>query len=230
MKNEWKDFLADRRRAMNFVLLVIIGTSFVSIFTRYMIWNESRDGMIFNDPILSLFTPVDLSRITMFMTLLPVTIGMLFIFRKPAGTVYFFFIAIFICTLRTFTLYCVPLEPPFGIIPLTDPVIEKLFYGNNVLLKDLFFSGHTANIIIIGLLIESRKYKCIIFTCAAMVGLMLMIQHVHFSIDVFAAPFFAVAAYKLSVYLAHKTLLKDYFSFQEKRSIFSWFWGLRKAN
>ena len=104
----------------------------------------------------------------------------------------------------------VPLEPPIGIIPLTDPIIENLFYGGQVLQKDLFFSGHTANIVLIGLLTDDLRMRKLLFFIACIVGFLLMWQRVHYSFDVFAAPFFAYLTYKLSVFSANATLLDVY--------------------
>jgi hypothetical protein len=209
MKNiHWKDFLADKKRTIYFVILAIFVLLSACLFSMFMCWNETRPGFIFDDPILKLIPPVDFSRLTMAFTLIPILVGLFKIFTKPKATVYFCFTAILICIFRTITLYLTPLDPPPDIIPLTDPVIEKLFYGGKVLLKDLFFSGHTANLVVIGLLTEDKIFKRLLYCCAVVVGTLLMIQHAHYSIDVFAAPFFAILAYKLGVYTANKTILK----------------------
>lgn len=210
MNTGWKCFLADRKRFLYFILLVIVGFTSVAMFSKFMIWNETRSGMTYDDPILSLVDPVNLSRITMPMTLIPIIIGMILIFMNPKHTVYFFFSAFFICLLRSLTMLLVPLEPPVGIIPLTDPIIEKLFYGDQVLEKDLFFSGHTANIVLIGLLLGDKRRSKILFFIACIVGIMLMWQRVHYSFDVFAAPFFAYLAYKMSVYCGDLTFQKAF--------------------
>lgn len=117
--------------------------------------------------------------------------------------------AILICILRASSLYLVVLEPPVNIIPLADPLLEATFYRGSTLLKDLFFSGHTANIILIGLLADQIFVKRIMIIIAGIVGILLMLQHVHYSIDVLAAPFFAVFTYKLSIKIANKWFLYD---------------------
>jgi hypothetical protein len=209
MIENWMVFLSNKRRLIFFILLVASGFFSVSMFSKFMIWNETRPGMAYSDPILALMDPLNLSRITMPLTLIPIFIGMVLIFMNPKNTTYFFFSAFFICVLRSLTMLLVPLEPPIGIIPLTDPIIEKLFYGGQVLEKDLFFSGHTANLVLIGLLLGDKRRKRIFFFIACIVGLLLMWQRVHYSFDVFAAPFFAYLAYRLSVYAGDKTLLKS---------------------
>ena len=96
MYTDWKGFLSERKRKVFFFLLVITGFSFVIMFSKFMIWNECRSGMVINDPILEFMNPVNLSRITMPLTLIPILWGMVIIFTKPTNTVYFFFSAIFI--------------------------------------------------------------------------------------------------------------------------------------
>jgi len=220
MANHWKDFLSDQKRIVLFVIIVVFAFILTSFFSQFMVWNENRPGAVIQDPILKVLRPINLSSITMSFTILPIFCGMILIFKKPVSTVYFFFTVIFICLMRTLTIFLVPLEPPLGIIPLSDPVIEKLFYNDQVILKDLFFSGHTANLVVIGLLSEWKSYKYFIFVCAFIVGCLLMKQHVHYTMDVIAAPFFAFLAYKWGVLSANKILLQDFKAVQCTGCIF----------
>lgn len=207
---DWKSFFSSKTRLILFSILAILCLSLVFGFTRFMEWNETRSGTVFNDPILKLFNPIDLSTVISIFTLVPIFLGLIYILRKPTTTVYFFIAAIVICCFRALTLYLLPLEPPVDIIPLTDPVIETLFYGGHVLLKDLFFSGHTANLILIGLIVEQRQIKNLLFISSFLVGSMVMIQHVHYSIDVLAAPFFSFVTYRISIWLGNGVIIKDF--------------------
>lgn len=95
-------------------------------------------------------------------------------------------------------MYLVPLDPPIGIIPLRDPFVEGFFYDDKVLVKDLFFSGHTSNMVLLTLFMDIKWLKNILILASIIVGYLLLVQHVHYAIDVFAAPFFAYLAYRLS--------------------------------
>ncbi len=165
--------------------------------------------MTFDDPILQLFHPVDVSILTGIFTNLPIFICILLILHRPMSTVYMFTAAILICIIRACSLYFVALEPPIHIIPLADPILEATFYRGNALLKDLFFSGHTANIMLIGLLADQIIIKRTMVVISALVGLLLILQHVHYSIDVLAAPLFAVLTYKLSIKAGNRWFLYD---------------------
>jgi len=86
------------------------------------------------------------------------------------------------------------LNPPEKMIPLNDPVVE--FFGTGQLLtKDLFFSGHTATIFLLYLLADKKLLKTFFLVSAIVVGIGVLLQHVHYSIDVFVAPFFAYCSF-----------------------------------
>lgn len=174
-----------------------------------MIWNEARPGRIWQDPLLSLFHPIDVSLPIGLLTNGGILIALILIFQRPVNTIYFFYATLCIIFFRTLTLYFFPLEPPATIIPLSDPILESTFYGGNVLLKDLFFSGHTANLMLVGFLCSGRLLKIFLHSAAAIVGSLLVLQHVHFAADVLAAPVFAAVAYKAAVWLGNHTVLHD---------------------
>ncbi|MBU3745657.1 MAG: hypothetical protein FGM61_14135, partial [Sediminibacterium sp.] len=64
--------------------------------------------------------------------------------------------------------------------------------------RDLFFSGHTATMIMIGLLLPRKWEKILAFTAAVLVGFFVLMQHIHYSIDVLGAWLFTWFLYKLS--------------------------------
>lgn len=192
---------------LGFFLLAISAISAGALFSAFMIWNEARPGMQWQDPVLALFQPIEANLAIGLLTNGTIAIAMISIFQRPYTAVYFFFAALCIIVLRTMTLYFVPLEPPTTIVPLADPLLETTFYGGRVLLKDLFFSGHTANLMLVGFLAEGKMFKTTIHLIAAVVGCLLVLQHVHYFADVIAAPVFAVLAYKGAVWLGNHTLL-----------------------
>ncbi len=219
MENHWQTYANSKNRRIKLFLLAIISCTVVCCFSFFLVWNESRTGVPFNDPVLNLFSPIDFSRITSIFTLAPVFFSFFFILRRPESTVYFFLAIMIVTIFRAFTLYIIVLEPPAKIIPLSDPIIESLFYQGDILLRDLFFSGHTANLIVVALLSDTLWVKRTILGCAAIVGCLLMVQHVHYSIDVFAAPFFAILAYKSSIYLGNKYFLNEMVESQRTGSL-----------
>jgi membrane-associated phospholipid phosphatase len=97
---------------------------------------------------------------------------------------------------RMAAMYLTPLDPPPGIIELRDPFVE-FFGGGRTLTRDLFFSGHTSTMFLLFLAIPGRWMR-IGYACATfLVGLCVVLQHVHYTVDVVAAPFFAYGAYAI---------------------------------
>jgi len=206
--NSWSKFFDSKRKVWVFIGLLIMALLSTILFSKFLIWNESRIGKNFDDPILGRFAPIDLSLWIGILTNGTIFIGMLKIFKRPTTTIYALSAVFLMCIIRGLSLYFVVLEPPVNIIPLNDPFLNMTFYGGQIILKDLFFSGHTANIILVGLLSEQIWTKRIIILIGCIVGTMVVLQHVHYSIDVIAAPIFAVITYKLSILLGNFLILK----------------------
>jgi hypothetical protein len=92
-------------------------------------------------------------------------------------------------------MYTVPFNPPLKMIPLADPFVQ--FFGSGaVLTKDLFFSGHTATLFILFLTAASKKTKYFFLTGTIIAALLLLLQHVHYTVDVLSAPFFTYGCYR----------------------------------
>lgn len=88
--------------------------------------------------------------------------------------------------LRSFSLYSIGLKAMKDIVQITDPLCESLI-GGNVLENDLFFSGHTSTLVILAYC--NPSYAWFHWLAAFVTGLSLMIGRIHYTIDVFVAPF-----------------------------------------
>lgn len=53
--------------------------------------------------------------------------------------------------------------------------------------KDLFFSGHTSNMLLLALCFERKNDKLLGFAATTLVAVMVLFQHVHYTIDVLGA-------------------------------------------
>lgn len=164
-------------------ILVLIAFPF---FFRYI---EQRQGWTPNDWLLDQLPSFDTS-IPCFMVIW----GMfgLFFYRalyEPKWLLLFLWGFIVLSLMRFCTIYLLPLEPPARLIPLRDP-ISNLFYGGKdaFITKDLFFSGHTSTQFLIFLCLPKKSDKIWALLATIAVGLMVLMQHVHYSMDVFAAP------------------------------------------
>ena len=101
-------------------------------------------------------------------------------------------------------LFVVPLNPPTGLIPLADPFVQ--FFGSGrVPTRDLFFSGHVSTLFLLSLCARNKVLKLLFLALTLTVAVVVLWQHVHYTIDVMVAPFVAYASYRM-VTLAHDQL------------------------
>ncbi|WP_298741421.1 phosphatase PAP2-related protein [uncultured Chitinophaga sp.] len=183
-----------------FKLKLIAGmTILVSIFLMlpsFFLYIENRDGTVLNDWVLAAIPAKDVS--------VPIMIliwGMIFLFTirmiaKPQLFLRFLIAYVLITATRCLTIYLVPLGPPLNMIGMTDPLTD-IFYGGHAISKDLFYSGHTSLLFLIYLCVEKKVDKYLAGCCTLAVGILLLVQHVHYTTDVVFAPLFSTIAFQL---------------------------------
>ncbi len=179
---------------LTFVILGILLFS-LSYFFAYV---EARSGQRVNDVVLNLVAPVDLSVFTFLLIYTAAVICVITLLNKPElflkAIQAYFLILIF----RIITLLIFPLEPPEGIILLKDPIIEQFFYGQVRITKDLFFSGHVATVCLLYLVNPIKKLNWFYLAVFILVAVFIMMQRVHYSFDVLAAPVFTWLSWRLA--------------------------------
>ncbi|MBK8700218.1 MAG: hypothetical protein IPN29_12085 [Saprospiraceae bacterium] len=170
------------------------------IFTLFLKYNETRAGSIIEDLVLNAFSPVENNLLIFALTYGLVALGLSFTLVTRSGILTANLGICFLIAMRMLTLYYFPLEPPKSIIPLEDIFLQTTFYSQQTLLKDLFFSGHTAAVFLLFFLVRNRVIKSILIVGGIMLGTLLLSQHVHYTIDVVLAPIFSWFAYLAAVY------------------------------
>lgn len=152
---------------------------------------QQRTGVFLADFVLRLLPATDLSLAIFIImdTLLIVSIAALL--TRPHHLLIVLHAYVLLTLVRLFTILIVPLEPPDGFVLLHDPVTDRFFYKGQAITKDLFFSGHTSVLVLMGLGLPFPRLKFLLFAGAALVGFMLLVQHAHYTIDILAAPAFA---------------------------------------
>ena len=173
------------------VVILAIALYFYSDFLNYV---EAREGFSFNDPVLDLIDPINLTWLIFIAIYVSLFSGILILIRNPVRLVTAIQIYIFLILIRIVAMYSVPFDPPPGMISLNDPFVQ--FFGTGKLLtKDLFFSGHTATLFLLYLVIDKKPFKRMFLLLTMIVAVSVVVQHVHYFIDVLAAPFFTYGCY-----------------------------------
>ena len=185
-----------RRRLGGVVGLLLGLLPVVPGFYRFV---QARPGQQLADPLLALLPVQDHS--TLIFTLIyggiAATLG--YLLPRPQRLLRALWAYYLLQVLRMATLWLLPLEPPAALVLLHDPVMDRIFaVTTQPIVRDLFFSGHTATMTLLTLAGRGRRWRWALGLATGAVGLLVLVQRVHYSYDVLAAPLFAWAAYWLA--------------------------------
>lgn len=184
-------------------LVVLVGTLLLSV--KYLSFIESRSGVPINDLLLKYLPSYDLSGYIFFIIYSALVLGISHISQVPFRLIPAFYVYTVVLIFRMASIYFIPLEAPENIILLRDPFVEFFTGTGTVITKDLFFSGHTATICILYFFAKNKWLKTFFLVSGIALGTMLLIQHVHYTIDVIAAPFISYAGYRLVLKIYRKS-------------------------
>jgi hypothetical protein len=199
IKQVWRDAMVDPFYRKRLQLGLIIWIAVLIAFPFFFEYIENRNGIILNDFIINSLPAYDVSIPTF---LIIWTMFLLFLYRaiyNPALLLLFLWGFIFLSISRFISIYLAPLNPPEQLIALRDP-ITNIFYGkkHGFITKDLFYSGHTSTQFLMYLCFTKQSDKLLALVSTILIGILVLIQHVHYSIDVIAAPFLTYLVFLLS--------------------------------
>lgn len=158
---------------------------------------QHREGYFLNDYLLNRLPTYDVSGVIFLILYLLVIFGVFSLIRDPYRFLTALQAYLLLTAFRSVTMLLVPLEPPPGIAELHDPLVQSMFYQQSIT-KDLFFSGHTSIVMLLGLLMRRVKWRAVFFIGSGLIALLLLIQHAHYTIDILIAPFFSWLAYRIT--------------------------------
>lgn len=203
----WKDFFNIKVNVYNFFISISLLILTLFALTSFLTFVESRNGAILIDPILKSFNPINLNWLIFLLIYLSVVIGILSLLPQPENLLLLVQSYILMILIRIMAMFVIPLNPPENTILLNDPFVQYFTTGQ-ILTKDLFFSGHTATIFLIYLVSTNKSLKNLFLIFTILIACALLIQHVHYSIDILAAPFFSYGSYRIVKILHYVFLVK----------------------
>lgn len=218
LSHNWIDVLKDKNFRTQFFFTML---SYIFLF-KYcrivMAIFENRKGIQIHDKFLALLPSIDASNLIFILTY---TVLVIFIITTIVNPKHFLKAMQAYCLLmimRTICIYLVPLEPPIGMIILKDTISNYFMSGHcgKYIVKDLFFSGHVSTAVLFCILTENKKIKKILITLTIIIAILILLQHVHYLIDVVAAPFFSFLAYSIILFAHRKNPIHIFLS---KRNI-----------
>jgi membrane-associated phospholipid phosphatase len=196
----WSEALTNRSFKIKFIGGLSLVAITLSLYPPFFDYIEQRNGKVLNDfflqklPAKNVSTPVFAIIWSMGALMLYQAI------RNPRIAINTTWCFLLIALTRVVSISLWHLNPPVELIPLIDP-LSNTFYGGKFITKDLFYSGHTATQFLMFLCLEKRIDKILALISTVVIGILVLIQHVHYTLDVVTAPLFAYICFKVSQWL-----------------------------
>jgi hypothetical protein len=180
-------------------LVLLLMAALLTVVPGFFHFIQARPGHRLADPLLALLPVHDVSVPTFALIYGAIAGTLVYLLPRPNLLLRALWAYLFLQLLRMGTLWLLPLEPPAALVLLRDPVMDRIFeVTTQPIVRDLFFSGHTATMTLLALAVRGCKLRRALLLMTAAVGLLVLIQRVHYSYDVLAAPLFAWLAYWLA--------------------------------
>lgn len=191
----WKEYLKIPKLRTEFAVTVILLIASLSTLAHFLNYVEARNGVVLPDPVLRMFAPVNLTWVTFGVIYFSVFLTLYLLIKKPSVLMLTIQAYVLVILIRIIVMYSVPFNPPAQMIRLDDPFVQ--FFGTGqILTKDLFFSGHTAIVFLFFLTAQNKKSRAVFLVFTLIVAASVLLQHVHYTVDVVAAPFFTYGCYE----------------------------------
>ncbi len=200
--NAWKSLQNKPTYALYFSISLVFFISSLMLTIQYVPLFETREGFVPYDPFMTYLPSVDVSFYVFFILYGAIIFSAFYVLQDPKLLMIFFLSFGIMYYIRALCITVVPFNEPDLLIPLSDPLIERLGIYQKFIKRDLFFSGHLASVLIPWLILQKTKYQLVLLVGSITIGILVMLQHIHYSYDVIGAVIFSyisvVAATKLS--------------------------------
>jgi membrane-associated phospholipid phosphatase len=203
----WRVAWHDRRFRAQF-LITLPGVAFLLFaFSRFLEYVERRSGIVLQDPVLVWITPRDLTWVTNILIYGALALAIATLTRRPRQLLLALHAYVILVVFRMIVMFAAPLDHPEGMILLRDPLVEH-FGPARILTRDLFFSGHAGTLFLLSLTATRTVTRRVLLASALLVGVCVVWQHVHYTIDVLAALAFSFSAYSMAAFF-HRHDMQD---------------------
>jgi membrane-associated phospholipid phosphatase len=186
--NSWSEAWQNRLFRQRVIAGTILAIALLLFLPFFFALIEKRNGVILNDWLLQYLPAMDFS-VLIFIIIW--SSFLLVIIRSIQQPVFFLALLasmVLLTIVRIATIYLVVLDPPEGLIKLQDPLTSLTYGGRGIFItKDLFFSGHTSNLFMFYLCLQKKRDKIFVLLGTITVGILVLVQHVHYSMDVIGA-------------------------------------------
>lgn len=200
---KWRNAWAIHSFKIKTIIASVLLSLILISFPRFFAIIELRKGIYLEDAVLKFLPSINFS-IPIFIIIWSTALLLINRMLKSPDLFLQFLISFLLLSItRIITISLFPLEAPSGLIAIKDP-ISSLFYGGKevFITKDLFYSGHTATQFLMFLSFSKKSDKIITGISSVLIALLVLFQHVHYTIDVLASFPFAYFVYLLGKKIA----------------------------
>ena len=195
LKITWKEAFLTKSFTIKFVFGWVLLISILSVYPYYFAYIQSRQGTVLQDWLLALIPSTDLSDLVLGIIVVTTLLGLFRTLQSPYLFLILLWGYLFLNISRIISIYLVPLEPPIGLMPMTDPLAFPFYGQGGKINKDLFYSGHTGTIFLLYLVLQKKWEKRVALIFTVLIGALLLVQHIHYTVDVICAPVFVYFLY-----------------------------------
>jgi len=208
-KSKWKHLLGNKSYKFSLIIGVIslITATFIMKKTSAFVDNEMYPAV--GDLILDAINTVNVEFLFVwgFYSIIA-SIFIYPIFFKPEIAPFMLKTFAIMMVVRSIAISLTHVGPPDGFFydqmsDLINNPLKDLFFRN-----DLFFSGHTAFPFLAFLVFKETKFRWFMLAASILMGITVLLMHVHYSIDVFAAFFIAHGVYTITDKIFNKLNLR----------------------
>jgi PAP2 superfamily C-terminal len=204
--NAWKSLQNKPTYSIVFLIGLAFFISSLQLTIQYVPTFETREGFVPYDPFMTYLPAIDVSPYVFLILYGAIVIAFFYVIQHPKLLLLFFVTFGFMYWIRALCITLVPLNEPQLLIPLSDPFIEKLGIYQTFVKRDLFFSGHFASVFIPYLILREKPIGKFLLLASALIGILVMLQHIHYSYDVFGAVVFTYVSYWLAEKVVDKCI------------------------
>src|SRR5580692_6196872 len=184
IRQEWQTAWNIPSFRHRFIAGIVLVISILSIFPFFFQEIEQRQGVVLNDPLLATLPAHNVSVPLFIMIWTMSSLTAIRAVQNPRIFLVFIWSFLLLSIFRTLSITLVPLDPPPGLIGLSDP-LSNFFYGHDrFITKDLFFSGHTSTMFLLYLCLTGRGDRRFALAVTFGVAILLLVQHVHYTLDI----------------------------------------------
>ncbi len=194
----WRQAWTDRGFRWRLLLTPPALVAALSALATLVKWVERRPGAVLADPVLAVLAPRDVTWPIFTLIYVGLLLAVVGLVRTPVRLVLGMQAYATMALLRILVMWVTPLDPPPGMIVLEDPLVQGFGGASSPLTRDLFFSGHTSTMFLMFLAVPGRAVRAFFLACTVSVAFLVLVQHVHYAVDVLAAPPFAYVAWRIS--------------------------------